>query len=67
MQETFNVPDVHCDHCKSTIEGSLQLDGIERADVDVEARRVTVGYDDSVIDRPSIVQAIESAGYPVLA
>ena len=68
MQETFNVPDVHCGHCKSAIEGALQpLAGIERAEVDVDGRQVAVGYDDSVIDRASVVQAIESAGYPVSA
>jgi copper chaperone len=66
VQETFNVPDVHCGHCKSAIEGALQpLGGIERAEVDVDGRQVTVGYDDSVIDRASVVQAIQSAGYPV--
>jgi copper chaperone len=68
VQETFNVPDVHCDHCKSTIEGSLRpLEGIQRADVDVDGRSVTVDYDGSVIDRTSVLRAIESAGYPVSA
>ena len=68
MQETFSVPDVHCGHCKSAIEDALQrLDGVDRAEVDVDGRLVAVGYADSVIDRASIVQAIESAGYPVSA
>ena len=68
MQETFTVPDVHCGHCKSAIEGSVQpLEGVERAEVDLVARRVTVDYDGGRIDRDAIVGAIESAGYPVSA
>ena len=68
MQETFNVPDVHCGHCKSTIESTLQpLSGVEEANVDIDSRQVTVSYDDAVVDRVSLVRAIESAGYPVSA
>ena len=68
MQETFKVPDVHCDHCKSAIEGTLQpLNGVEEASVDLDAKLVTVDYDDAVVDRVSVVRAIESTGYPVSA
>lgn len=68
MQETFKVPDVHCGHCKAAIEGTLQpLEGVEGAEVDVDGRLVTVGYDESRIERSSVVRAIESAGYPVSA
>jgi copper chaperone len=68
VQETFKVPDVHCDHCKSAIEGTLQpLNGVEDAQVDLDAKHVTVAYDDGVVDRASVVRAIESAGYPVSA
>lgn len=66
MKTNFNVPEVSCGHCKSNIEGALQpLPGIEQAEVDIDSRSVEVVYDDSVIDRTSVVRAIESAGYSV--
>ena len=65
-RESFNVPDVSCGHCKSAIETALQpLNGVAEADVDIDGKSVAVAYDDSVIDRASVVRAIESAGYAV--
>ncbi len=65
-QESFNVPDVSCGHCKSAIETALRpLNGVQEADVDVEGKTVAVSYDDAVIDRAAVVRAIESAGYAV--
>lgn len=65
-RESFNVPDVSCGHCKSTIETTLQpLNGVEEAAVDIDGKTVTVSFDESVTDRATVVRAIESAGYPV--
>lgn len=66
MKANFNVPDVSCGHCKSSIEGALQpLPGVEQAEVDLEAKSVEVVYDDNIIDRSGVVRAIESSGYAV--
>ena len=66
MQETFNVPDVSCDHCRSAIEGALHpLEGVQTAQVDVAAKSVAVSFDPEVTDRDRIIGAIEQAGYPV--
>jgi len=63
--ETISVPEIHCDHCKASIEGALQpLEGVERAAVDVAVKTVTVTYDETV-DRAQIVAAIEEQGYQV--
>ena len=65
-EERLNVPDVSCGHCKGAIEGALQgLAGIEDASVDLEAKAVRVTFDETVVDRTSVVRAIEAAGYPV--
>jgi copper chaperone len=65
-RERFNVPEVSCGHCKSAIEGALQpLNGVAEADVDIEGKSVAVAYDESIVDRTSVVRAIESAGYAV--
>lgn len=66
MLESFKVPDVSCDHCKSAIEGALRpLDGVNHADVDVVDKTTTVDFDQNVIDRTALVGAIEGEGYPV--
>jgi len=66
--ETISVPEIHCDHCKASIEGALApLDGVQRALVDVDAKSVTVEYDDATVDHAALVTAIEDQGYDVPA
>jgi len=68
MQESFKVPDVSCEHCKSAIEGALRpLGGVRSATVDVGGKTTTVDYDESVINRRAIAAVIEQEGYPVAA
>jgi copper chaperone len=64
--ETIAVPEIHCDHCRSSIEGALRpLAGVSDARVDVPARTVTVVYDESTLARAELVRAIEDQGYQV--
>lgn len=64
--ETISVPEIHCDHCKMSIEGALApLEGVHSAAVDVDARTVSVAYDDARMDRKRLVDAIEEQGYEV--
>jgi len=66
MQESFKVPDVSCEHCKSAIEGALRpLGGVHSATVDVDGKTTTVDYDENVINRRAIAAVIEQEGYPV--
>ena len=66
MQETFGVADISCDHCKKAIEGALEpVAGVQRAEVSVEARTVTVDWDPETVGRDRLVAAIEGAGYSV--
>jgi copper chaperone len=66
MLESFKVPDVSCEHCKSAIEGALRpLGGVRSAQVDVDGKTTTVDYDENVIDRSAIEAVIEKEGYPV--
>ena len=64
--ETISVPEIHCEHCRTSIEGGLApLDGVSRARVDIDARQVTVDYDAATVDRAALVRAIEDQGYDV--
>ena len=66
--ETISVPEIHCDHCKMSIEGALApLPGVDLATVDVPSATVTVNYDESAISRDDIVSAIVEQGYDVPA
>jgi copper chaperone len=65
---TISVPEIHCDHCKTSIEGAVgTIDGVEGATVDISARTVTVIYDDVSVDHGDLVEAIEQQGYEVPA
>jgi len=63
---TLDVPDISCDHCKTSIEGALgPLLGVECALVDLAARTVTVTYDPGTLEAADLRRVIEDAGYEV--
>lgn len=63
---SISVPEIHCDHCKASIEGALQpLDGVAAAEVDIAARSVSVIFDEAVVSRDALLEAIEAQGYEV--
>ena len=60
---TYSVPDIHCGHCRSAIEGEVgQVDGVVDVTVDIEARSVSVEGD---APEDAILGAIQEAGYVV--
>jgi copper chaperone len=66
--ETISVPEIHCDHCKQSIEGALNpMDGVSSAVVDIPDATVKVAYEESEISRDAIVAAIEETGFEVPA
>lgn len=63
---TLNVPDISCDHCKSSIEGAVsKVNGVDKVEVAVAARTVEVHYDGAEKTYTAIVGAIEEQGYEV--
>ena len=66
--ETLSVPDIHCGHCKSSIESAVgALDRVESVSVDIESAEVAVSYAGDASTRAEIVTAIENQGYEVAA
>lgn len=66
--ETISVPEIHCDHCKQSIEGALSpLAGISNAVVDIPNATVTVSYEESAVTHDVIVSTIEDQGFTVPA
>lgn len=65
-EETITVPEIHCEHCKASLEGALSnLPGVETVRVGIEDRSIRLSYDRDVIERDTIVAAIEEQGYQV--
>jgi copper chaperone len=65
-ETTFSVPEVHCDHCKSSIEGAVgALSGVTAVEVKIDERVVDVTWDDSAVASAAIVGVIEEQGYEV--
>jgi copper chaperone len=62
----LQAPEIHCDHCKASIEGAVaQLDGVESVDVEIADATVRVAYDEDRIEVGSIKKKIEEQGYAV--
>jgi copper chaperone len=65
-RKTITVPEIHCSHCKTSIEGAVSaLAGVESVEVDIEPRAVNLSYDESTVGLEEIKAAIEAVGYEV--
>lgn len=53
----------NCEMCKKTIEASLQVEGVTKADWNVDTKIITVVYDSSKITLDQIQNNIASVGY----
>ena len=63
---TLTVPEIHCDHCASSIEGAVgAVAGVDSVKVDIPGRTVDVSYDEGLVGLNEIVTAIEGQGYEV--
>lgn len=62
----FDVPEIHCDHCKSSIEGAVgPVGGVRSVAVDLEGRTVTVEHDTAAAPVGDLTTVIEEQGYDV--
>ncbi|MFD1848868.1 copper chaperone CopZ [Oceanobacillus bengalensis] len=68
MEKTLNVQGMSCGHCKMSVEGALnKLDGVSKAEVNLDAASVDVTFDDSKVNVAVMKEAIEEQGYDVEA
>ncbi|MGM0471444.1 MAG: copper ion binding protein [Bacillota bacterium] len=62
-QLTITVAGMSCGHCKNSVEGALNdLTGVESAGVDLDAKSVTIKFDESKLEENDLKAAIEDAG-----
>ena len=63
---TLQVPEVHCDHCKTSLEGAVgDLSGVDRVEVSVPDATLDVSFDEASVDLATIKKTIEEQGYAV--
>lgn len=64
--DTLSVPEIHCGHCKTSIEEAVSaLDGVDAVEVEIDPRVVNLTYDESTVNMEDIKAAIEAVGYEV--
>jgi copper chaperone len=62
----LQVPEVHCDHCKSSIEGAVgALPGVDTVEVSVSDASVQIAFDETSLPLDMIKATIEEQGYAV--
>jgi copper chaperone len=67
MTTKFSVPEISCDHCKSTIINTLStVDGIELVEVNIEAKDVTLKSSEE-IDLDLVKSLLDEQGYTIVS
>ncbi len=63
-QETLRIPALHCSSCGNTVKRVLKpLHSVEVTQIDVEAKQVSVQFDESEISLNQIREALEEVGF----
>ena len=64
MKEKFSVKGMTCSACSAGIERTVRrLNGVEKADVSLMLESMIVEYDERVLSREEIMQAVVDLGY----
>lgn len=53
----------NCNMCKETIEGSLKVDGVSKAEWNTKSKQIEVSYDSTKINLDAIQKLIANVGY----
>ena len=62
----FNVEGMSCNHCVNSIKSAVgAIQGVENVEVDLKAKKVTVGYTAGLVAIETIKETIEDQGYEV--
>ena len=67
MEKTMIVEGMSCGHCSARVKQALEaVNGVSSADVDLDSGTVQIALSGAV-DDASLRQAVEDAGYDVVA
>jgi copper chaperone len=66
VNTVFDVEGMSCNHCVNSIKNAVgELQGVENVEVDLKAKKVTVGYTAGLVTIQTIKETIEDQGYEV--
>jgi copper chaperone len=65
MTETIKINGMSCDGCVNSVKNALGRVPINKADVKIG--EATVEYDEKMVNRHQIVEAIQDAGFDVVS
>ncbi|KAA0954740.1 heavy-metal-associated domain-containing protein [Chryseomicrobium aureum] len=66
-KEVLRVSGMDCPSCAKDIEKTVaKLNGVEKAEVNFIAEKLTVTYDDSQLPREKIEENLKKIGHPVV-
>ena len=66
MQKVLKVEGMTCEHCVQTLTEAVgKMSGVEKVDVSLEQKEVTVDFDESQTEMEKISAQIEEAGFEV--
>ena len=64
MKEKFDVLGMTCAACQAHVEKAVKkLDGVKTCDVNLLLNNMKVEFDDKVVSKEDIVDAVSKAGY----
>lgn len=64
--KTLNVEGMSCSHCENSIKKSVgALNGVDKVEVDLKGKKVTIEFDPEKVNVVTIKDTIEDQGYDV--
>lgn len=60
----FRVEGMSCEHCVRAVKNTVEdLEGAVSAKVELSAKTAEVEYDENILDKKNIIEAIKEEGY----
>ncbi len=67
VKKTFRVEGMTCSACSAAVERATgRLDGVSEAQVNLAAEKMTIEFDEDIINKDAIFEAVAKAGYKAL-
>lgn len=64
MKKEFKVEGLKCSGCAKAVENAVStVEGVEKARVDLEAKKLTVEFLQDKLEEQKIIEAVSKAGY----
>lgn len=67
MKKTFKIEGMTCSACSAAVEKTTgKLKGVMQSEVNLAAEKMTIEFDENLINREAIFEAVSKAGYKAL-